>query len=277
MEFICSEALRKHGMTPRDVCKACFDVCAASGLANLMDVDSAVLHLDVPTCVDFLAKRLLLVTGQALCARRPPKILWTALLHIFLLCTTWLLPNENRWRRTSPPVEKLWACSAVCRSLLWLAGQHACSAARKVGQLLEPRFRWVLWRHLRPRDWSASALRASVDELLHLLQLQAVCQQTHDHDLYDCGGQDPFVLYAWASRCQYYVGIASMRRKTNRVSPGPACRWLEHMCGLLRTHTSESKKLRYRLMRRLRPEDTFFMVCRVGPENRIRAMESFEF
>ena len=29
-------------------------------------------------------------------------------------------------------------------------------------------------------------------------------------------------------------------------------------------------------MRRLRPEETFFLACRLGPETRIRAMEFFE-
>ena len=85
-------------------------------------------------------------------------------------------------------------------------------------------------------------------------------------NLYGCHGMSPFVLYAWASRCSYYVGIASVERKQKRSTPGPACRWLEHMCGMFRTHTAESQKLRYKLMRRFRPEDTFFLVCRAGPE-----------
>ena len=120
-----------------------------------------------------------------------------------------------------------------------------------------------------------TGVAACADELL-LLQLQAVCPQVDTADLYGCGGQNPFVLYAWASRCSYYVGIASVQRKPKKASPGPTCRWLEHMCDLIRIHTLESNKLRYKLMRRLRPEDTFWLVCRVGPEARIRAMESFE-
>ena len=268
---------KKKGLTTHDVCMACCDMCVASGLAPLTDSALFASGSSASTCSDWLAKKLLLVTGQALCSRRVPKLLWTVLLHVFLLCSAWLLPSDSRWRRTSPPVERLWACSAVCRSLLWLAGQYKCSTARKVGQLLEPRFRWVLWRQCRPRDWSKTELRACADELL-FLQLQAVCPQVDTADLYGCGGQNPFVLYAWASRCTYYVGIASVQRKTNKATPGPTCRWLEHMymCGLIRTHTLESTKLRYRLMRKLRPEDTFWLVCRVGPETRIRAMESFE-
>lgn len=144
---------KKHGLTNRDVCVACCDMCVASGLASLADSALVASDSNASVCADWLAKKLLLVTGQALCSRRVPQLLWTVLLHMFLLCSAWLFPSENRWRGTSPPVEKLWACSAVCRSLLWLAGQYRCHTARKVGQLMEPRFRWVLWRQCRPREW----------------------------------------------------------------------------------------------------------------------------
>ena len=213
--------------------------------------------------------------ARALCLRRPPRLLWFVLLHVFVLCTGWLFPGQNRWRKTSSAVERLWASAAVCRSLLWLSGQYRNRTAKKVGQLLEPRFRWVLWRHLRPPGWPKIQLRAAADELLHL-QLQAVSHNTHSVDLYGCGSDTPFALYAWASCCGYYVGIASLQRQTKKATPGPTSRWLEHMCGVLRTHTLESRKLRYRLMRRLRPEETFFLACRLGPETRIRAMEFFE-
>ena len=73
------------------------------------------------------------------------------------------VPRQNRWRKTSSAVERLWASAAVCRSLLWLSGQCRNSNAKKVGQLLEPRFRWVLWRHLRPPGWPKIKLRAAAD------------------------------------------------------------------------------------------------------------------
>ena len=262
-------------MTPRDILMTCLDMCVLSGLDSLASCDLIPLDVDVLACADWVAKKLLLATGQALCLRRPPRCLWFVLLHVFVLCTGWLFPGQNRWRKTSSAVERLWASAAVCRSLLWLSGQHRNSNARKVGQLLEPRFRWVLWRRLRPPGWPKVLLRAAADELLHL-QLQAVSHNTHSVDLYGCGSDTPFVLYAWASRCGYYVGIASLQRQTRKATPGPTSRWLEHMCGVLRTHTLESRKLRYRLMRRLRPEETFFLACRLGPETRIRAMENFE-
>ena len=118
-------------------------------------------------------------------------------------------------------------------------------------------------------------MRETADELLHL-QLLATSVQPHVGDLYDCHGVSPFMSYAWASRCSHYVGIASVERKRKRATPGPACRWLEHMCGMFRTHTAESQILRYKLMRRFRPEGTFFLICRAGPEVRVRAMETLE-
>ena len=114
-----------------------------------------------------------------------------------------------------------------------------------------------------PKIGANRPLRAAADELLHL-QLIACSLQSHVADLYDCQGGMPAVLYAWASRCSYYVGIASVERKRKRATPGPACRWLEHMCGMLRTHTTDSQKLRYKLMRRFRPEDTVFLICRAA-------------
>ena len=38
----------------------------------------------------------------------------------------------------------------------------------------------------------------------------------------------------------------------------------------------ESGRLRYQVTRRVRPEETFFLLCRAGPQQRIRAMESLE-
>ena len=271
---ICQQNMQPD-KTALNICHACFRMCAATS------VDTLNLHVDllgdrttsVSACADGLVKRLLLCTGDALCLRRPPKVLWHVLLHIMIVCTTWLFPCHSRWRKTSPSVEKLWACAVACRSLLWLSGQYNSGTARRVGQLLEPRFRWLLWRQIRPKDWGKQAMHATADELLHL-QLLACSVQPHAGNLYGCHGMSPFVLYAWASRCSYYVGIASVERKQKRSTPGPACRWLEHMCGMFRTHTAESQKLRYKLMRRFRPEDTFFLVCRAGPEVRVRAMET---
>ena len=175
---ICDTVLQRQIVTCRDILMACLDMCVLSGLDSLAGCDLIPLDVDVLACVDWVAKKLLLATGQALCLRRPPRLLWFVLLHVFVLCTGWLFPGQNRWRKTSSAVERLWASAAVCRSLLWLSGQYRNSTAKKVGQLLEPRFRWVLWRHLRPPGWPKIQLRAAADELLHL-QLQAVSHNTH--------------------------------------------------------------------------------------------------
>ena len=255
----------RPGKTSLEICLACLRMCDVTGLATLalrLNLLDARL-LDADRCADWLVKRLLVCTSDALCFRRQPKILWRLLLHVVVVCIAWLFPSHSRWRKTSPPVERIWACAVASRSLLWIARQHHSATARRVGQLLEPRFRWLLWRQVRPKDWSKQAMRAAADEHLHL-QLIACSLQSHVADLYDCQGGMPAVLYAWASRCSYYVGIASVERKRKRATPGRACRWLEHMCGMLRTHTTDSQKLRYKLMRRFRPEDTVFLICRAA-------------
>ena len=161
---ICDTVLQRNHVTPRDILMTCLDMCVLSGLDSLASCDLIPVDVDVLACADWVAKKLLLATGQALCLRRPPRCLWFVLLHVFVLCTGWLFPGQNRWRKTSSAVERLWASAAVCRSLLWLSGQHRNSNARKVGQLLEPRFRWVLWRHLRPPGWPKVLLRAAAQK-----------------------------------------------------------------------------------------------------------------
>ena len=65
----------RHGLTTRDVCVVCCDMCMESGLATL--ADSVASDSDVSVCADWVTKKLLLVTGQALCSRRVPKFSWT--------------------------------------------------------------------------------------------------------------------------------------------------------------------------------------------------------
>ena len=87
---ICQQNMQPD-KTALDICHACFRMCAATS------VDTLNLHVDllgdrttsVSACADGLVKRLLLCTGDALCLRRPPKVLWHVLLHIMIVCTTW--------------------------------------------------------------------------------------------------------------------------------------------------------------------------------------------
>lgn len=84
---ICDTVLQRHIVTPRDILMACLDMCVLSGLDSLAGCDLIFLDVDVLACVDWVAKKLLLATGQALCLRRPPRLLWFVLLHVFVLCT----------------------------------------------------------------------------------------------------------------------------------------------------------------------------------------------
>ena len=83
---ICQQNMQPD-KTALDICHACFRMCAA------ISVDTLNLHVDllgdrttsVSACADGLVKRLLLCTGDALCLRRPPKVLWHVLLHIMIM------------------------------------------------------------------------------------------------------------------------------------------------------------------------------------------------
>ena len=141
--------------------------------------------------------------------------------------------------------------------------------------LLSLRHRQALWRPLRPKTWGPSDLRAAVDDLLHM-QLQAICPQAEANELYDSQHQNLHALYSWVASCGYYVGIARAVRKQQRHGTGICCRWLEHLTALIRSHCPESGRLCYALMRRMRPDESFFLVCRLGPECRVRAMETLE-
>ena len=83
---ICQQNMQPD-KTARDICHACFNMCAATG------VDALNLPLDlldgpgvnINECADWLVKRLLLCPGDALYLRRPPKVLWHVLLQCALL------------------------------------------------------------------------------------------------------------------------------------------------------------------------------------------------
>lgn len=113
---------------------------------------------------------------------------------------------------------------------------------------MEPRFRWVLWRQCHGR----------FGRKLTLLTCMVVAAKS--------------LLSCMHGRLVVLTMSALLRCKERQKRPPQA----QPVADLIRIHTLASNKLRYKLMRRLRPEDTFWLVCRVGPEARIRAMESFE-
>ena len=102
---VCQQNMRP-GKTSLDICLACLRMCDVTGLETLalrLNLLDARL-LDADRCADWLVKRLLVCTSDALCFRRQPNILWRLLLHVMVVCIAWLFPSHSRWRKTSPPV-----------------------------------------------------------------------------------------------------------------------------------------------------------------------------
>ena len=254
---------------------ACCQMCEASGLLGFAGLSGVIETVAVEVGALFLAKAVLVSTGDALCLRRVPTILRRVLSAAYEACMHWLFPVDAKWRRSSAAVEPLWAAFACCRSLVWLSGQWASKWPAKAAMLLSLRHRQALWRPLRAKAWEPSDLRAAVDDLLHM-QLQAICPQVEASELYDSQHENLHALYSWVAPCGYYVGIARAVRKQQRHGTGVCCKWLEHLTAMVRSQCPESGRLGYVLMRRVRPGESFFMVCRLGPEWRVRAMESLE-
>ena len=257
-----------------DVVLACRETLVAGSLPGLGDIhvlggSSLVLSASL------LAKHVLLYTGRALCLRRPPAVLWFVLRTCFQICTHWLYPTGAKWRRSSAAVEPLWAACACSRTLLWLVGQGFHKWPFKAAQLLSPRHRQFLWRHARPNTWSSSDTRSVMEELVYL-QLQAICPTPGAASVFDSQLEKLHALYCWCAPCGYYVGIAGALRKRQRYGAGIVSRWLEHFTALIRNSGAESGRLRYKVMKRVHPDETFFLVCCMGPESRIRAAETLE-
>ena len=166
----------------------CLRMSNASNLTDLVDDSAMPSRHEVAAKADLLAKRLLCCTGDALCMRHKPNLLWHVVTACFVLCSSWLYPPDKKWRKSCRSVEKLWAACAASRSLLWLSGQRRSCWAQKVGTLLEPQHRWVLWRDTRPRGWSQQELRKAADNLVYL-QLLAVDVPDNASDLHSSGAE----------------------------------------------------------------------------------------
>ena len=87
---------------------------------------------------------------------------------------------------------------------------------------------------------------------------------------------DNFGLYQLFSDSWRYVGIGRWCRPTKPGQPGLSRRLIEHMFATYRRRHPEADKLRYRLCRSIPSQRLFFLVCRTGPEQHIRALETLE-
>ena len=234
--------------------------CQESRLRDLVQLAGALHGKPLGVVATTLAKQLVLCTADGLCLRRPPKALWKVLLVCFMLCSSWIYPEDSQWKRTNVHVETLWAACAVCRSLFVAFGfqngvvgltKPACSwknwhrqalwEGRQTETLDQGRLSVVLWT-----AWSHCSLRLSSPNLM-FVGLFGVSQ--------DMGA----VLYCWVAPCAYYVGMAGLRRQCRSLHCGVARRWLEHGALLLRTHCRDSRRLRYKAMRQVNFAQSFFL------------------
>ena len=252
----------------------CLRVCDACGVPQC----SMLCRMPPDTasrCAGLFMKALLTDTYDTLLRRRQGEKAWLAFSCCFHMCSEWLLPAHMKWRRSSSIVEPLWALLTSCRALLWLAGRRNHRWSRQAALLLDERYRWALWREDRPPQWPESERARAISSLVHL-QWLTVSGAPNAHETYGATQTDCTALYSWVSHSSYYVGIAHVHRPRQRNAGGIACRWLEHAVLFARRHMQDSGKLRYRIMRRLRLEETFFFVARAGPSARVRAMETLE-
>ena len=176
------ERLPFEPATPAGVVTAVVHACQESRLRSAVPLAAALHGKPLGVVATTLAKQLVLCTADGLCMRRPPKALWKVLLVCFMLCSSWIYPEESQWKRTNVHVETLWAACAVCRSLLWLSGCKRRRWAYKAGLLLED---WHIGRHyggktdqnIGPRSmsvvlwtaWSHCSLRLSSPNLMFVV------------------------------------------------------------------------------------------------------------
>lgn len=222
-----------------------------------------------------IALKLVACTSDSLCLRHPSKHVWRMLRECFVACTAWLFPAHMKWKRSNKHVELVWAASCVCRSILWLSANRHSRWAKKAGSLLEPRHREAIWRECRPKHWTCAEVRSHVDSLLGM-QLLAIFPGVDTDSLFGLRRDACAGLYTWVSTRGYYVGIAHALRASAPSCSGVAARWLEHLALTLRPHCRDSGKLRYKLMRGLRPDQMFFLLCRTGDWQRVSFLEQLE-
>ena len=260
--------------TPAGVVGAVARACQESGLGLLVQLTADLEGKSVGVIASCLAKQLALCTVDGLCMRRPPKALWKVLLDGYLLCSSWIFPEDSQWKKANVHVETLWSACAVCRSLLWLSGSKRRRWAYKAVLLLEDQHRQALWREDRPKH-TRTDVRRAVSSLVSL-QLAAVLPHLDVSSLFGVERDTGAALCCWVAPCAYYVGMAGLRRKCGSVHCGVARRWLEHGALLLRPHCRDSKRLRYKCMRQVDFGLSFFFLCRVDTRARISALEQLE-
>ena len=202
---------------------------------------NVVLHTDGR----LFAHYILDVLNVCLAKRRVPSDLWPKLQCIAELLILWFFPDSHISHRTCAHLEVLMAVVFASRSILWLRTHHWTEQAKRVLRVLPPEECTVLKFGIGSNvETNTSCLQRHVDRQRHLID----------------GPPLVFGLYQYWCVSWRYVGIGKHQRKMHPSQGGLSRRFLEHMCGTIRSRYRESFKLRYRLSRRSVPWSSFFMV-----------------
>ena len=207
------------------------------------------------------AHRILDVLCESLIRRRVPDFLWSKLLCISEMLIFWCFPDSHLGHRTCSHLEILFAVVFASKGLLWIRARHWTDQAKRVLRMLHPAESHVL------------SYGCGSDSGTNLAFLQKLADRQR---LLIDGPPVLFGLYQWWSDSWRYVGIGKHQRKMHQNQGSLSRRFLEHMCGTIRSTYRDGFKLRYMLARRVAPWSCFFLVCSSGSEAFIRACESVE-
>ena len=95
-EKLCEKIENRNPVSWNDVVQTCLAVCCLSWLDMLQRRPPDTCSSSVGSLALWLSQRLLLCVGEALCQRRPPKVLWSVCLACWTMCTAWLFPGDRK-------------------------------------------------------------------------------------------------------------------------------------------------------------------------------------
>ena len=95
-EKLCEKIENRNPVSWNDVVQTCLAVCFLSWLDMLQRRPPDTCSSSVGSLASWLSQRLLLCVGEALCQRRPPKVLWSVCLACWTMCAAWLFPGDRK-------------------------------------------------------------------------------------------------------------------------------------------------------------------------------------
>ena len=181
---------------------------------------NVVLHTDGRLFAHYIFD----VLNVCLAKRRVPSDLLPKLQCIAELLILWFFPDSHISHRTCAHLEVLMAVVFASRAILWLRTHHWTEQAKRVLRVLPPEECTVLKFGIGSNvETNTSCLQRIVDRQRHLID----------------GPPLVFGLYQWWSVSWRYVGIGKHQRKMHPSQGGLSRRFLEHMCGTIRSRYRE--------------------------------------